>query len=123
MTPEDFDIFEEKLQEAIAVWRATNEFSDNLLELFQELIEHTFTKRMPVFPSDEIREDCKVAALLACYNYVGKYDPERVLKTIGRKNKAWVYFSIIIRSSLAGSYVKAVNHKKTFQNESKGVKG
>ena len=118
---EDFDIFEEKLQEAIAVWKITNEFTDNLLELFQELIEHTFTKRMPVFPSDELREDCKVAAVLACYNYVGKFKPDLIYPS-GRKAKAWSYFSIIIRCSLAGNYVKAYKHKKTFQNESKSIK-
>ena len=41
---EDLNIFEEKLQEAIAVWKATNEFSDNLCELFQELIETILKK-------------------------------------------------------------------------------
>jgi hypothetical protein len=118
---EDLDIFEEKLQEAIAVWKATNEFTDNLCELFQELIETTFTKRMPVFPSDEIREDCKVAALLACYDGLKRFNPDAVRPKTGEKAKAWSYFSIVIRSSLAGGYVKAVNHKKTFQNESKDI--
>jgi len=122
MTKEELEIFEKKLYDALIVWKATNEFTDDLCELFQELIERTFTKRMPVFPSDEIREDCKIAALLACYEGAKRFDPDKINPRTGEKTNPRIYFTIVIRCSLASSYVKAVNHKKTFQNEGKSIK-
>jgi len=122
MTKEELEIFEKKLYDALIVWKATNEFTDDLCELFQELIECTFTKRMPVFPSDEIREDCKIAALLACYEGAKRFDPDKINPRTGEKTNPRIYFTIVIRCSLASSYVKAVNHKKTFQNEGKSIK-
>jgi len=122
MTLEELQKFEKKLYDALIVWKATNEFTDDLCELFQELIERTFTKRMPVFPSDEIREDCKIAALLACYEGAKRFDPDKINPRTGEKTNPRIYFTIVIRCSLASSYVKAVNHKKTFQNEGKSIK-
>ena len=122
MTLEELQKFEKKLYDALVVWKATNEFTDDLCELFQELIERTFTKRMPVFPSDEIREDCKIAALLACYEGAKRFDPDKINPRTGEKTNPRIYFTIVIRCSLASSYVKAVNHKKTFQNEGKSIK-
>jgi len=122
MTPEELEKFEKKLYDALVVWKATNEFTDDLSELFQELIERTFTKRIPIFPSDEIREDCEVAALLACYENAKRFDPDKINPRTGEKTNPRIYFTIVIRCSLASSYVKEMNHKKTFQNESKSIK-
>jgi len=122
MTPEELEIFEKKLYDALIVWKTTNEFTDNLSELFQELIELTFNKRIGMFPNDEIRDDCKIAALLACYEGAKRFNPDKINPRTGEKTNPRIYFSIVIRSSLAGTWVKEANHKKTFQNESKNIK-
>ena len=112
MTQRELEKFEKKLYDALIVWKATDEFTDDLSDLFQKLIEHIFTKRMPIFPSDEIREGCKIAALLACYEGAKKFDPDKTNPKTDKKTNPRIYFSIIIRSSLAGNYVKEVNKRK-----------
>lgn len=112
MKPEELKILEEKLRNAIISYQETDDFTEELSDLFLEFIEVVFDKRMPVFPSDEIREDCKIQAYLTCYDYAKKFDPDRISPVTGKKAKAYIYFSMIIRSSLAGSYVKEVNKRK-----------
>jgi len=115
---ENIETYEKKLYDALVIFKQNNELTENLCELFQELIEHNFTKRLPIFPSEEIKEDCESFALLTCLESVKKFDPDKINPRTGVKINPRVYFSIVIRSALAGGYVKGKNHKKYFQNES-----
>ena len=117
----DLEKFEKKLYDALIVWKATNEFTDNLSDLFMELIEHVFVKRIPVFPSSEIREVCNMQAYLACYEGAKKFDPDKIIPKIGKKTNPRIYFTIIIRCSLAAGYVKAMKKLKFENNESQSI--
>ena len=122
MTPEELEIFEKKLYDALIVWKATNEFTDNLYELFMELIDRVFEHWKLKHLSEEHLKDCKSYACLKCYEYVKKFDPDKINERTGEKTNPRIYFTVIIRSAFAHDYCEAVKHKKMHQNESQGIK-
>jgi len=85
------------LRNEIIKCKATDKLSDEALNMFMIMAKKFSTKLNYIYPED--REDCIAFAVMDCYQYWRRYDPEI-------SQNAFAYYTQIIKNGFAKGWRK-----------------